>query len=134
MTDIPRNSNVTKTRTTEIWLDDDGIMYGIMVLPSTRATQDDAIADFEAYAEVSQGIPRPVLGNIQNLVSAEREARVYAAKANSKHFIKAFALVSNSKVGQIIANMFLNFQNPPYPVKFFTNNEEAIEWLKQFLD
>ncbi|MGZ4043811.1 MAG: DUF7793 family protein, partial [Bacteroidia bacterium] len=46
---------------------------------------------------------------------------------------KAMALVTTSPVSKMIANLFFGLKPPPYPMKMFTNKEDAVEWIKQYI-
>jgi hypothetical protein len=42
-------------------------------------------------------------------------------------------MITTSPVSKMIANLFFGFKPPSYPVKMFTNKEEAVSWIKQYL-
>jgi len=46
---------------------------------------------------------------------------------------KAMGIISTSPLGRMLANLFFGFKPPAYPVKFFSNQVEAKEWIKQYL-
>jgi hypothetical protein len=43
------------------------------------------------------------------------------------------AMVSKPGLAQFIMNILFRFNKPPIPMKSFTNDAEAKEWLKQFI-
>ena len=47
--------------------------------------------------------------------------------------IKALAIISTSPLGKMLANLFFGLKPPPYPYKFFSNEIDAKEWIKQYL-
>ena len=47
---------------------------------------------------------------------------------------KAMAIISASPLGRMVANLFFGFKPPVYPVKFCATQEEAKEWIKQYLN
>ena len=46
---------------------------------------------------------------------------------------KAMAMVSKPGLSKIIMNILFSLKPPPIPMKSFTNDKEAYEWLKQYL-
>jgi len=48
-------------------------------------------------------------------------------------YIKAIAMVSDSALGKMLANLFFTLKKQPYPTKMFTNEQDAKEWLMQYL-
>jgi hypothetical protein len=45
----------------------------------------------------------------------------------------AMAMVSQPGLSQLIINIVFRFQKPPIPTKSFTSDEEAREWLLQYV-
>ena len=46
---------------------------------------------------------------------------------------KAMAMVSEPGLASFIMTILFRLQTPPIPMKNFTNDKEAKEWLKQFI-
>lgn len=63
---------------------------------------------------------------------SRKEDRDEAAELLAK-VVKAMAMVSRSPLGRMIANLFFGLKPPPYPVKMFSDEKEAKEWLRQYL-
>lgn len=74
----------------------------------------------------------PVLADFRK-VKINKEGRDYLAKAGSKN-VTACAVLTDSPVNKIMANFYLKIDKPVTPTKMFTEKEEAIKWLAQFLD
>ncbi len=45
---------------------------------------------------------------------------------------EAMAIITTSPVSRMIANLFFGLKPPPYPVKMFSNEKDAVEWIRQF--
>jgi hypothetical protein len=43
------------------------------------------------------------------------------------------AMISKPGLSKFIMNILFRFKPPPIPMKSFTDDEEAKEWLKQFI-
>ncbi|HET6992984.1 MAG TPA: hypothetical protein VFJ43_16750 [Bacteroidia bacterium] len=42
------------------------------------------------------------------------------------------AMVSGSALGKLIMNLIFGLQKPSIPMKTFSNEKDAINWLKQY--
>jgi hypothetical protein len=48
--------------------------------------------------------------------------------------IKALALLTNSSLSKMIAEIFMLVKKPPYPTRMFTSEAEALIWIRSYLD
>lgn len=55
------------------------------------------------------------------------------SKNKNNPFSKADAFVIQSISQKILANFYLKIYRPERPTRFFTNEPEAMNWLKQFM-
>ncbi len=122
-----------KTRTAKIWLGDDGIIRAT-ALPITEQTLVDAEADVAAIVKVGQGKRRPVLADIRKIKSTSRAGRQLYSKDETAKIVSAVAFIIGSPISKVIGSLFLGLSRLPVPVKLFTLEAEAIEWLKGFLE
>ncbi len=111
-----------------IWLED-GILR-LTWAPKTRVALEDAQEALEAIANLSQDDARPVLVDIRNVRSIDREARDCYSKSTAR---RAVALLVASPVTKVIANFFLGLNRAVVPVKVFNHESAAIHWLTSFL-
>ncbi len=68
---------------------------------------------------------------ITGIKSTSKEARDYLALEGVRS-MSALALITESHVSRIIGNFFMVINKPAVPTKLFTNEQEAIRWLKHF--
>ena len=47
--------------------------------------------------------------------------------------VKAMGIISTSPFSRMVANLFFGLKPPAYPVKFFENEKDAKEWIRQYL-
>ena len=87
----------------------------------------------EARIKYSAGISYPVCIYLTGVKSATKEAREYLAEEGTR-LVKAGALIIGSPVTKILGNIFLRINKPEVPTHLFNNEEDAIEWLKQFVE
>ena len=110
---------------------DEGIVKVICI------TSDETI---EKARQLSDSIKRitgnkkcPLLVDIRNQRSISREARQFYSSKEFKDNVTAIALIVESAISKVMANFYLGLNKPPYPTRLFTNEDEAIDWLKGYL-
>jgi hypothetical protein len=131
MIKIPENAEVTDTPTSIYWYGEDGILYSISKKsdpPSLEETKE-VLADFKKALRTEKVC---LLIDVTHTTESSREVRDFAA-AEFPKFVKAIAMVSDSALGKMLANLFFSLKTQPYPTKMFTDEGEAREWLKQYL-
>jgi len=79
----------------------------------------------------SKGVSYPLLVSLKGVRSVNKEARDYLAEEGSR-LIKAGALIISSPLTRILGNIFLSINKPSSPARLFTDEAEAITWLKKY--
>ena len=74
----------------------------------------------------------PLLIYLVNSPGPDKETRKYSTEQLPTVY-KAMAMVSKPGLSKFIMNILFKFQKPPIPMKSFTNDIAAKEWLKQYL-
>ena len=119
------------TRIAKIYLGEDSIVRAAY-FPKAEETLTDAKENIAAVAKVSKGQKYPILVDYRKVKSVAREARAYYAGKETAKVVNAVAILIGSLVSRVIANFFLGLNKPKFPVKLFTSEADAIEWLKGF--
>ena len=114
-----------------MWFDEDGI-FCTVTKKKAPLTKEALIAQFDFIRKRSNGKKICWLGDVTHVSFPTTEARDYAGEETPK-FIKALALITNSEISKMVANVFLVLKRPPYPTKLFTNEKDARNWLKNHL-
>jgi hypothetical protein len=117
--------------TTRHWLDEDGTVRG-KVLPGANYRIEEAIRSIEIIENLGGGRPRGLLMDITEMRSMSREARAYFGEPSRARAVYAVALIVNSLLSRSIGNFILGFNRPVVPVRLFTDEAEAIAWLRSF--
>ena len=115
---------------TKIWIKD-GILYSIY-FPNLKITLDIAKKCVHDRIEFTKGISYPMLADIRNIRSTDKDARDYLSKGESTLFIEAGAFVIKTQIEKILGNMFIKVSKPIVPAKLFTEEKAALQWLQQF--
>ena len=130
--DISKEEEMIVTSLAKVWIGDHGIGH-VTFLPDTTITLTAAREYIEAAARLCKGKSVPVLIDIRNVRSGDREARQYLASEEVARITKASAVLVSSPVTRILGNFFKGLNKPPYPVELFTSESDALEWLRRFL-
>ena len=119
-----------RTRVGKIQLRDDGIVQ-LVIDPGAKYTLADIGEGNEGIVKLSKGQQRPVLVDARNIKSVDFAARKEAATFAE---ITSAALLINSALSRMIGNVFITVNKPSIPVRLFTSEAEAVEWLKGLLE
>lgn len=127
----PANVSVIEWPTSTLWFDDEGIIHAVTKKTNSRTLEqtEELVEDFK---ELLNGKKACLLIDVTYSEETTPEVREYVAKEFPK-FIKAIAMISNSALGKMVANIFFTIKTQPYPTKFFNDEEEARKWLRQYL-
>jgi hypothetical protein len=125
-------SEIIKTKTSEIWIDENAILR-VNVMEGAELTYEEVAICFESYAKLGCGSDNKVLQLMDARVNSSmtKEGREYVAK-QAKHFFIASAVITNNLPVRLIANFFIKFYRLNIPVKIFDSKEKALEWLLKF--
>lgn len=74
----------------------------------------------------------PVLCDVRGIVDTEKSGRDYLAQSGSV-LTKAVALIVHQKVSSTISSFYLRINKPTVPTQLFTNQDEALAYLKPFI-
>jgi hypothetical protein len=134
--EIPENVKTIDWDASTIWFDEDGIMYstpkpGIVEPELSRSESLERMEEF-----------KKITGHKKVCMILETNSHSKPPKKEDRDFIseqlseitKAMAIISSSPLSRMIANLFFGLKPPAYPVKFFSSQKEAKEWIMQYLE
>ena len=119
----------TETEVSTIVFGDDGILRAVYK-PGVVVTAPAARDETAVMAELTGGRGAPVLVDIRGARSVTGEARTFYSSGEAKRVFKAVAFLVESAVSRVIGSFFISLNRPPYPCRLFTNEPDAVEWLK----
>ena len=111
---------------------DDGIVY-IFVSGKRPTTIEDQVLVVKTLGEMGGEKKMPLLIKHETSSLPDSSARNNWAKKNTNPYSLAEAFVVNNLAHKVIANFYLKTNKPGRPTKIFTNEEDAVIWLKTFL-
>ena len=127
------SNEVITTNIAKLWMGEDNIIR-VFYTQNANITLENLQEAVAIYRELNDGKPCPVLTDIRHIKSITREAREYGAKPEISKMYTANATIVGSLVSRTIINFFLKFNKPLIPTKLFTDENEALAWLKGFLE
>ena len=128
----PENVEIHEHLTSTWWIEGNGILCSISKKDAPDITREQGMSQLEDLKRITGGRKLCMLLDITYARPTKREDREYGAEELTK-VVKALALISKSALGKMVANLFFNLKPPPYPTKMFNEEQEAREWLNQYL-
>ncbi|NQY68413.1 MAG: STAS/SEC14 domain-containing protein [Flavobacteriales bacterium] len=122
---------VIELKSSYIWLED-GIIR-VLAKKNVDQEEDDAKESIDAIIKLAAGKKVPVLLDISTLQSSTEEARKQFQSKKAFSSINGMAMLLNSPSSRLIGTLFLNLNLPNYPLKIFTSERKAVEWLQDYL-
>jgi hypothetical protein len=116
-----------------IWLSEDGILH---VDVDGGVAQDLATArtDIAEGARLVGSRKVPVLVDVRRVKSVSREAREHYSGDAVALFTSALAILIESPLSKMLGNFFMGFNKARFPRRLFTDEAEALSWLRGFLE
>ena len=125
--DIPNNVQVHEHNLATFWLDENGFLNVISKTATrTVATMTDY---FTAVKKVTGNKKVFVISDVTTASPLDKTTRAFVNEEMKKNY-HALALVSHSPVGRMIGNIVFTLSTPALPIKIFSNEKEARDWLK----
>lgn len=128
-----QSEGVITTRIANIYIRTDGIIQ-CDGFAGTEIILQDAVDCINAQAQLAEGKKRPILVTLNSVKSMDREARMYFGGEEAAKNANSTALVVSSPIGRVIGNFFIGLNKSRFPTKLFTSEDEAVAWLKKFIE
>lgn len=123
-----------ETKTSVLIFDENLGVLIVRAKPDVDLKLEDAELDFNTGRQLVNNKKTPVLSDSRHLGFTCKEVREFYAQPKLAEHISAMAILIESLPGRLLGNFFIKFNNPPYPVKVFNSEQEAICWLKKFIE
>jgi hypothetical protein len=126
---IPENIELFEGELATYWFLDNGILASkskspVRTLKNTSETFDmiKRITNNNKVCLLVYLCPSPV---------PDKATRDYVAK-ELPNVYRAMAMVTTSALGKLVMNMVFSFKPPTIPMRTFSKDVDAIEWLKKY--
>lgn len=97
----------------------------------TVALQEEIL---QKHRQLAPGRKTPILLKGDHVLSVDDDATRNAPSAEILELTAAVACITKTPLEKHLGQMYLWFSKPPYPFKLFTQEGEALQWLRQFLN
>jgi len=129
---IPPAAKTFELPGSTLWFDEYGILCSISndIPPQNLEQAREAMESLLGFLGPEKKFC--MLRDVTHSAEMSREVRNFAG-AELPKITRAIALLSQSALGKMLANLFFSITSQPYPVRYFTDETEARAWLKQYL-
>lgn len=122
-------ANLYQTQAGPMTMGEDGIIR-FRVSPGATVNATAAQQCVTGASQLADGAKQLLLIDMRGLRDINRDARrIYYDGA-----AYAVALLIGSPISKVIGSFFLGLNKPSYPLRLFTSEQEAVQWLKDFID
>lgn len=115
----------------KVWLGDDGIVRvdfgGIGVV-----TLEHVKAELAARRDLG-ATPQVTLVKLPGVWRVDVQAAAFMSSLENVAMTAASGMVTESSLGNLAVRVFDLYHRPPFPWRVFSNDEDAAEWLRQFI-
>jgi len=125
---IPTDRPVYEGEIATYWFDD-GILVSLSKSP--RRTVANISANVALVKQITNNKRVPLLIYLSNSPVPDKETRKFST-TQLPVIYSAMAMVSKPGLAQFIMRILFQLKPPPIPMKSFTNDLEAKEWLKKY--
>src|SRR6185369_103870 len=125
----PANTQIYKGEIADYWFDE-GIL--ISLSKSVKRTVENISGNVALVKQITGNKPVPLLIYLSNSPVPDKETRKFSTE-QLPNVYTAMAMVSKPGLSKFIMNLLFSLKKPPIPMKSFSNDVEAKEWLKQYL-
>jgi hypothetical protein len=125
---IPTDRPVYEGEIATYWFDE-GILISLSKSP--RRTVANITANVALVKQITNNKRVPLLIYLSNSPVPDKETRRFST-TQLPVIYSAMAMVSKPGLAQFIMRILFQLKPPPIPMKSFTNDLEAKEWLKKY--
>jgi hypothetical protein len=114
----------------DYFFDKSGILYSYS--KGVKRTVQNISRNADLVISITGGRPVPLLIYLCDSPMPDKAARQLSAEKLPQIY-SAMAMVSKPGLSTLIMSILFRFKPPPIPMRSFTNDTDAREWLKQFI-
>ena len=125
---VPTDRETFEGEIATYWMDE-GILVSLSKPP--QRTVQNITGNVALVKRITNNQPVPLLIYLSNSPVPDKETRKFST-TQLPLIYKAMAMVSKPGLARFIMNILFQLKPPPIPMKSFTNDREAKEWLQQY--
>lgn len=113
------------------WVGEDGIAR-TEVKPQAEIGLEHALENTKLIETFFNGDRFPLLVDVRKIKSISKEAREHFSIKDRESVVSACAILISSPLSCMVGNFFMSINKPDIPVRLFTNENDALSWLKKY--
>ena len=126
---IPADRPIFEGEIATYWFDN-GILVSLSKSP--KRTVENITGNVALVKQITNNKRVPLLIYLSKSPVPDKQTREFAA-TQLPNIYSAMAMVSKPGLATFIMKLLFKFRTPPIPMKSFSDEREAKEWLKQFV-
>lgn len=127
---MQKHSPLIEGEIADYYFDTEGILYSYS--KSIKRTVENIGRNVTLVKQITGNKPVPLLIYLTDSPVPDKATRQFSTE-QLPNIYKAMAMVSKPGLSQLIMSLLFKFQKPPIPMKSFTDDQKAREWLEQFI-
>ena len=129
MIEPPKDKQIIKGEIADYWFED-GIL--ISLSKSIKRTVENISGNVELIKKITNNKPVPLLIYLAPSSVPDKATRKFSTEQLPVIY-SAMAMVSKPGLSNFIMNILFSLKQPPIPMKSFTDDVAAREWLRQYV-
>lgn len=126
---IPTDRQIWEGNIATYWVDN-GMLISLSKSP--KRTVELIAENVTLVKQITNNKPIPLLIYLSDSPIPDKATRKFSTE-QLPIIYKAMAMVSQPGLSQFIMNILFSLKPPPIPMKSFTDDKQARDWLKQFV-
>ncbi len=127
---LPTDRQKWESEIATYWFDDNGILVSFS--KTVLRTVENISSNVSLVKSITGNKPVPLLIYLANSPMPDKKTRKFSTEQLPTIY-SAMAMISKPGLSKFIMNILFGLKPPPIPMKSFTDDAAAREWLKQFL-
>ena len=127
---IPADRQTWESEIATYWFDNNGILVSLS--KSVLRTVENISSNITLVRSITNNRPVPLLIYLANSPVPDKQTRKFSTEQLPQIY-SAMAMVCKPGLSKFIMNILFGLRPPRIPIKSFTDDVAAREWLKQFI-
>ena len=127
---IPIDRQTWESEIATYWFDDNGILVSLS--KAVLRTVANISSNVDLVKSITNNKPVPLLIYLARSPVPDQQTRQFSTEKLPEIY-SAMAMVSKPGLSHFIMKILFGIKSPPIPMKSFTDDKAAKEWLKQFV-
>ncbi len=114
-----------------LWLMNNSIVK-VHIDEGTHMRLREAEKLMETISGLSKYTSRPIVVDLTHIASIETTAKLHFISKRDDNHNLCMAMIIESPIGKMVANLSLLFQHPGCPTRYFNTESAALRWSQRF--